>query len=274
MRKNFLTVALALLILIPCKSQSSERSSFLTFISYQKMSAYLDSSGKLEMTLGWEKSTDKIIIDAFGNRIKLKNVNDGKERLFVLGIKGEKYKSSGAIDIIPFYQCTDDKERRCTVRLMLQDSENITKHPSYLYIDYADITHVYQLFWNTEEIQGNVEKENTNNNSAQKQSKQGCLFISDSFNSISSALDEIDNTSFTFHDIYYPESMKISKALFYACEKKDGHMSLSLMILKTGDKDYILRNVPKNIWNDFRKAKSTDLYFEKNVKDKYKNILN
>jgi hypothetical protein len=44
--------------------------------------------------------------------------------------------------------------------------------------------------------------------------------------------------------------------------------------LKTGDKDYILRNVPKNIWNDFRKAKSTDLYFEKNVKDKYKNILN
>lgn len=237
------------------------------------MVAYYDSLGKLEMTLGWEKSTDNITIDAFGNRIMIKNETDGKEKSFVLGIRGKKYKSSGTMDIIPFYQCTDNKEKRCAIRLMLQDGENVAKHPSYLYIDYAGITQVYQLFWNTEDKQGVEQKENTNKGAITNQSKQGCLFISDSFDSINSALNEIDNTTFTFHDIYYPESMKINKILFYACEKKDGHLLSSLIIIRTSEKDYILQNVPKSVWSDFRKAKSPDLYFEKNVKDKYKNIL-
>ena len=226
------------------------------------------------MSLGWEKATEKIVIDSFGNRIKLKNVDGGKERLFVLGIKGTKYKSSGAMDIIPFYQCTDDKEKRCTVRLMLQDLGNITKQPSYLYIDYADVTYVYQLFWDNENAQDNIKTKNADDDSVKKQWRQGCLFVNDSFQSISSAQDEIDNTSFTFQDTFYPESMNISEASFYACEKKDGHMSLSLMIVKTTAKNYIFKNVPKNIWNRFKKTKSAEEYFEKNIKNMYANVLN
>lgn len=106
------------------------------------------------------------------------------------------------------------------------------------------------------------------------QSRQGCLFISDSFKSFSSAMDEIDNTSFTFYDTYYPKSGKIVEASFYACEKKDGHLILSLLIIKTAEKNYILRNVQKNMWWNLRKAKSTDNYFIKNIKDKYQNVLN
>ena len=110
--------------------------------------------------------------------------------------------------------------------------------------------------------------------STKSQSRQGCLFISDSFKSLSSAIDEIDNTSFTFYDTYYPKSGKIIEASFYACEKKDGHLISSLLIIKTAEKNYILRNVQKNIWGNLRKAKSADTYCIKNIKDKYKNVLN
>jgi hypothetical protein len=146
MRHCLITTFFCIAFLTSGKSQSSNSSSFLNFTSYQRMVVYFDSTGKFEMTMGWEKSTDKITIDAFGNRIKLKNTSDAKERLFVLGVKGNKYKSSGIMYIIPFFQCSDDKETRCNIRLMLQDTDNVGKHPSYLYIDYSNVTYLYQLF--------------------------------------------------------------------------------------------------------------------------------
>ena len=75
------------------------------------MVVYLDSLGKVEMTMGWEKSIDKITLDIFGNRIKLRNSKDNKDRIFVLGTKGKKYRTAGPLNIVPFSQCTDDKEK-------------------------------------------------------------------------------------------------------------------------------------------------------------------
>ena len=129
------------------KSQSSASSSFLNFTSFQSMTVYLDSTGKFELTLGWEKSTNKITIDAFGNRIILKDTVENKERVFVLGVKGKKYKAFETMDIVPYFACTDDNGKRCSIRLMLQDLDNLRKHPSYLYVDYADVTYVYQMFF-------------------------------------------------------------------------------------------------------------------------------
>ena len=119
----------------------------------------------------------------------------------------------------------------------------------------------------------NCQSQNSDTNSIKNHTKQGCLFVSDSFTSINSALDEIDNTSFTFRDTYYPKSTKILETSFYACEKKDGHMSLSLLIIKTKDKSYIFRNVPKNVWGGLRKAKSIDSYLKVKVQNKYENVL-
>ena len=84
---------------------------------------------------------------------------------------------------------------------------------------------------------------------------------------------EIDNTSFTFYDFYYPKSNIILETSFYACEKKDGHLSSSLLIIKTKTQNYIFKNVPKKSWLILRKAKSVDKYLEEDIKNKYENIL-
>ena len=115
--------------------------------------------------------------------------------------------------------------------------------------------------------------QNINGNSTETISKQGCLFLSDSFSDFDSAMLEIENTRFSFTDTYYPSSKNISETEFYGCEKRDGHMSLSLLIVKTNNANYIFRNVPKTVWINFRKSKSADFFFQKNIIKKYENVL-
>jgi hypothetical protein len=115
--------------------------------------------------------------------------------------------------------------------------------------------------------------QNINGHSTETIIKQGCLFLSDSFSDFDSAMLEIENTRFSFIDTYYPISKNISGTEFYGCEKKDGHMSLSLLIVKTKNANYIFRNVSKTVWINFRKSKSADIFFHRNIMKKYENVL-
>lgn len=127
------------------KSQLGGDSAFLHFSVIEKMSIYLDSLGKFEMTECWEVSNEKITLDIYGNRFKIEGAKSNS-RTYILGIKGKKYGSSGFLKIIPFYECTDYLENRCNIRLMLQSANDLNKAPSYLYIDYKNMSQVYKIY--------------------------------------------------------------------------------------------------------------------------------
>lgn len=120
----------------------------------------------------------------------------------------------------------------------------------------------------------NSTAQNTQTGNTSNHPKQGCLFLSESFSSLDSALEEIDNTRFSFQDTYYPNSTNITKAFYYACEKKDEHLISSILLISTVDKNLIFKDVSKETWNKFKKAKSADKFFKKNIKNKYKTALN
>lgn len=124
----------------------------------------------------------------------------------------------------------------------------------------------YLLFLNckSQEYEGNSSKNNI---------KQGCLFVSHYFDNFDTAIEEIANSSFTLYETYYPISKNLLNMSFYAYEKSDSHLILSLLIIKTNDKNYIFRDVKKSTWKRLKKAKKIDNYWQENINKKYKNVL-
>lgn len=98
---------------------------------------------------------------------------------------------------------------------------------------------------------------------------QPCEKLQNSFSSYSEAENLLEKTSFNFTDqINTSKSSWITKAKFYSCDKQSGYF-----ILVTDKKSYIFDNLPIEKWNDFKSAESFGTYYNKNIRDKYKLIL-
>ena len=92
-----------------------------------------------------------------------------------------------------------------------------------------------------------------------------CNKLQSNFSSYNEAFKKIKSTTFKFTD--YANTSKsswIRGASFYSCDMKFGYL-----IIQTDDGNYIHKNVPTNIWNSFKHAKSFGSYYNKNIKNRY-----
>lgn len=62
------------------------------------------------------------------------------------------------------------------------------------------------------------------------------------------------------------KSSWLASVEYYTCKRIDGYL---IIVLKSG-KEYIHKNVPFEIWQDFLEAESAGSYYDKNIKGKYR----
>ncbi|MEJ7823632.1 MAG: KTSC domain-containing protein [Chitinophagaceae bacterium] len=96
-----------------------------------------------------------------------------------------------------------------------------------------------------------------------------CSQISSSFKSYIEAERILSNTSFNYTDkVNTDKSSWIRAAKFYSCDKQTG-----FFLIKTDKEEYIHKDVPIEIWTDFKNAQSFGSYYNQNIKYYYQLIL-
>lgn len=100
---------------------------------------------------------------------------------------------------------------------------------------------------------------------------QDCNDLPNSFKSYKSAITQIEGTDFLFTDKLFPTgSTWILSADYYSCDNRIGFFIYST----AKGEEFIHKGVPINIWKEFKSAKSKGLYYDYNIKGKYKLQLN
>jgi KTSC domain-containing protein len=96
---------------------------------------------------------------------------------------------------------------------------------------------------------------------------QDCNDLPNSFSSYKSAIAQIEKTDFLFTDKLPPNSSTwILSADYYSCDKRIGYLIYSTV----KGEEFIHQGVPITIWKEFISAKSKGMYYDHNIKDKYK----
>ena len=94
---------------------------------------------------------------------------------------------------------------------------------------------------------------------------QECETLPESFSSYSEATSEISNTSFNISDsVDTSSSSWITDANFYSCDGTKG-----FLVISTSKKDYIFKNVPLNLWLNFKRASSFGKFYNRKIRDKF-----
>ncbi len=124
------------------KGQEKDKSSAIKFKSSNTMIVYLDSSGHFEMSQCWEKIESTIIVDVFSNHLITVSTNSVNDE-FISVKKISAYKLTLATMVN--FSGINKKNGVCGIRLSLPSNENLFKYYTYLYIDYKDVTYVYQM---------------------------------------------------------------------------------------------------------------------------------
>jgi hypothetical protein len=97
-----------------------------------------------------------------------------------------------------------------------------------------------------------------------------CTDFPTNFSSYNVIKETIEQTSFPFYDsVDTSKSTWIKKAEFYSCNNVTG-----FLILSTKNKEYIFKDVPIEIWYNFKKAPSYGSYYHKFIRNKYFFYLN
>jgi len=94
---------------------------------------------------------------------------------------------------------------------------------------------------------------------------QECEALPKSFASYSEALSKITDASYSIKDsVDTSSSSWISGANFYSCDGAKG-----FLILETSKNNYIFKNVPIDLWNNFKEASSFGKFYSKYIRDKF-----
>ena len=94
---------------------------------------------------------------------------------------------------------------------------------------------------------------------------QDCETIPQTFNSYEEALTSISRASFNFSDdVDTSSSSWITDANYYSCDGAKG-----FLVLETSKKNYIFKNVPIDLWNNFKEASSFGKFYSKYIRGKY-----
>ncbi|MFZ1790972.1 MAG: KTSC domain-containing protein [Saprospiraceae bacterium] len=89
------------------------------------------------------------------------------------------------------------------------------------------------------------------------------------FNTYENAVLIVRNSQFEYYDfITTNKSTWIDKAEYYSCDKKIGYL-----IIEVDSRTYIHKDLPYQIWNDFKTANSFGAFYNKIIKGKFSLIL-
>ncbi len=98
---------------------------------------------------------------------------------------------------------------------------------------------------------------------------QNCSELKDDFKSYEQAQKSIETTKFKFSDnCNTSKSSWILGAEYYSCDNKTGYF-----LIETKKKTYIHKDLPKEIWNEFKKADSFGRFYNSRIKGKYQLII-
>jgi hypothetical protein len=108
------------------------------------MEVYVDSIGKFELSTGWEKKVNIIIVDFKDNLIKVASISSIID--YTNLEKKYAYEADTSVTMI-YYTALDIEGKRCNIRMRLQKKrEDLFKKDSYLYVDYSNVTFAYKMF--------------------------------------------------------------------------------------------------------------------------------
>lgn len=98
---------------------------------------------------------------------------------------------------------------------------------------------------------------------------QNCSELKDDFTSYEQAQKLIETSKFNFSDnCNTSKSSWILGAEYYSCDNKSGYF-----LIETKKKTYIHKDLPKEIWNEFKKADSFGKFYNSTIKGKYQLII-
>lgn len=97
---------------------------------------------------------------------------------------------------------------------------------------------------------------------------KNCDEISSQFNSYEQAINEIQNSRFEFQDATSKNSSWIKDANYYSCDMKTG-----FLIIETSKQEYIHKDVPIKVWEEFNNSSSLGKYYNQNIKNRFQLYL-
>ena len=98
---------------------------------------------------------------------------------------------------------------------------------------------------------------------------QNCNDFQDNFTSHEQALNLIKKTNFTFTDkCNTQKSSWISGAEYYSCDIKKGYILITIK-----NKTYTHKDLPIDLWEDFKNAESFGKFYNNKIKGKYQLII-
>lgn len=96
-----------------------------------------------------------------------------------------------------------------------------------------------------------------------------CNNLTNEYTSYEEALATVRHTHFKVKEtISNTESSWIKTAFYYSCDEITGYL-----IIETYTKEYIHLNMPMDVWNEFKIAKSKGGYYNQNIKGRYRLVL-
>lgn len=144
MKRTFILGIFILLSTIAKSQNEGDTSTYLAFKCVLKVEVYFDSAYKYDISSQWKKADFRIVIDPYGNRIKM--YEDGNLKIITMGKKTDRYNDLN--DSAVFHNwgnCTDNEGRRLSVRVKFPLDKDFTTTPTYLYYDYPHVTYAFQL---------------------------------------------------------------------------------------------------------------------------------
>tara|TARA_R110002096_G_scaffold413496_1_gene614368 strand:- start:232 stop:594 length:363 start_codon:yes stop_codon:yes gene_type:complete len=98
---------------------------------------------------------------------------------------------------------------------------------------------------------------------------QNCETLNENFSSYEDALSVVKRTKFYFEDkCNTSKSDWIKGAEFYSCDNLKGYFFISIR-----NTNYIHKDMPKEVWEEFKKSDSFGSFYNKRIKGKYKLII-
>lgn len=97
-------------------------------------------------------------------------------------------------------------------------------------------------------------------------SAQDCNNLPNTFTSPAQATQIVKKAKFHYLDhIDTKTSSWIRSATYYSC---NGKLGFFLLVTKTG-KEYLFQDMPIDVWNQFRAAKSHGVFYNRNIRNQY-----
>jgi hypothetical protein len=97
---------------------------------------------------------------------------------------------------------------------------------------------------------------------------KNCAEIPSKFKTYEQAISEIKNSNFEFQEEATKSSSWIEEANYYSCDMKTG-----FLIIETSKQEYIHKDVPIKVWEEFNNSTSLGKYYNRNIKNRFQLYL-